>query len=129
MGNVLKNGSMYANVWSGRASQVDFAELAVSGLASMYPAFDWSVTPGHHGYQRACELISGKASSGPFGSPVFACAGKTEPPFRLILSQTSAGKVYQSGYVIAGSSLYVLAAFLGVGTKIKLTGQRAHQSC
>src|SRR5664279_1200207 len=31
------------NVWSGRALQVDFAELAVSGLASMYPAFDWSV--------------------------------------------------------------------------------------
>jgi len=30
-------------VWSGRASQVDFAELAVSGLASMYPASDWSV--------------------------------------------------------------------------------------
>ena len=31
------------NVWSGRALQVDFSELAVSGLASMYPAFDWSV--------------------------------------------------------------------------------------
>jgi hypothetical protein len=31
------------NVWSGRASQEDFDELAVSGLASMYPAFDWSV--------------------------------------------------------------------------------------
>jgi hypothetical protein len=30
-------------VWSGRASQADFAELAVSGLASMYPASDWSV--------------------------------------------------------------------------------------
>jgi hypothetical protein len=30
------------NVWSGRALQVDFAELAVSGLASMYPAFDWA---------------------------------------------------------------------------------------
>ena len=30
-------------VWSGRALQVDFAKLAVSGLASMYPAFDWSV--------------------------------------------------------------------------------------
>src|SRR4029077_12631582 len=28
---------------------------------------------------------------GPFGSPVFACAGKTEPPSRLILSQTLAG--------------------------------------
>jgi len=39
---------------------VDFAELAVSGLASMYPAFDWSCcAPGHHGYQRACDLISG----------------------------------------------------------------------
>src|ERR1700726_2775553 len=40
--------------------------------------------PGHHGYQRACVLISGQASSGPFGSPVFACAGKTEPPSLLI---------------------------------------------
>src|SRR6266511_2793545 len=36
--------------------------------------------PGHHGYQRACELISGQASNGPFGSPGFACAGKTDPP-------------------------------------------------
>src|SRR3984893_14014456 len=36
--------------------------------------------PDHHGYQRACELISGQASNGPFGSPVFACAGKTDPP-------------------------------------------------
>ena len=48
--------------------------------------------PGQHGYQRAFELISGQASKGPFGSPVFACAGKTDPPSRLILSQTSAGK-------------------------------------
>src|SRR2546430_17332191 len=36
--------------------------------------------PGHHGYQRAFELISGQASNGPFGSPAFACAGKTDPP-------------------------------------------------
>src|ERR1700681_3479502 len=47
--------------------------------------------PGHHGYQRACVLISGQASIGPFGSPVFACVGKTDPPSLLILSQTSAG--------------------------------------
>ena len=40
--------------------------------------------PGHHGYQRACVLISGQASIGPFGSPVFACAGKTDPPSLLI---------------------------------------------
>jgi hypothetical protein len=79
-------------VWSGRALQVDFAELAVSGLASMYPVSDWSCfAPDHHGYQRACVLISGQASIGPFGSPVFARARKTEPPSRLILSQTSAG--------------------------------------
>src|SRR5512134_3107294 len=63
------------------------------GLASMYPAFDWSAcAPGHYGYQRAWDLISGQASSGPFGSPVFARAGKTDPPSRLVLSQTSAGK-------------------------------------
>ena len=48
--------------------------------------------------------LSGQASTGPVGSPVFACAGKTEPPSRFILSQTSAGKSYRSGYVIASSS-------------------------
>ena len=30
------------HVWSGRALQENFVELAVSGLASMYPASDWS---------------------------------------------------------------------------------------
>jgi len=30
-------------VWSGRASQENFDGLAVSGLASLYPAFGWSV--------------------------------------------------------------------------------------
>src|ERR1019366_2370172 len=74
------------------------------------------------GYQRACDLISGKASSGPFGSSVLACAGKTEPPSRLILSQTSAGKVYRSGYVIVGSSLCALAAFLGVESRSSRLG-------
>ena len=62
--------------------------------------------PGHHGYQRACDLIKRQASTGPVGSPVFACAGKTEPPSRLILSQTSAGKSYRFAYVIAGSSSF-----------------------
>src|SRR4029434_57198 len=40
--------------------------------------------PSHHGYQRACDLISGQASNEPLGSPVFACAGKTDPPSLLI---------------------------------------------
>jgi hypothetical protein len=39
----LVSGAFDPNVWSGRALQEDFAELAVSGLASMYPASDWSV--------------------------------------------------------------------------------------
>jgi hypothetical protein len=34
--------------------------------------------PGHHGYQRACELILRQASNGLVGSPVFARAGKTD---------------------------------------------------
>src|SRR6202047_3348322 len=73
------------DVWSGRALQVDFAELAVSGLASMYPVSSWSCfAPDHHGYQRACDLVNGQASIGPFGSPVCARARKPEPPFRLI---------------------------------------------
>src|ERR1700730_15830008 len=69
-----------------------FVDLVVSGLASMYPVSSWSrFAPDHHGYQRACDLINGQASTGPCGSPVFACAGKTDPPSLLILSQTSAG--------------------------------------
>src|SRR5580693_1662998 len=72
-------------VWSGRALQEVFVDLVVSGLASMYPVSSWSCfAPDHHGYQRACVLISGQASTGPFGSPVFACAGKTVPPSLLI---------------------------------------------
>jgi len=31
------------SVWTDRASRVDIVELPVSGFASMYPAFDWSV--------------------------------------------------------------------------------------
>src|SRR5437660_1302868 len=83
----LISAAIDPNVWSGRAWQEEFDELVVSGLASMYQTSDWSLAPGHYGYQRACELISGKASIGPNGSPVFACAGKTEPPSRLILDR------------------------------------------
>ena len=34
-----------------------FVDLVGDGLASMYPASRWSVAPGHHGYQRACDLL------------------------------------------------------------------------
>ena len=61
-----------------------------------------------HGYQRACDLTIGQASIGPDGSPVFACAGKTELPSRLILSQTSVGKAIR--YTIGCSSLWYLSS-------------------
>ena len=80
------------NVWSGRALQEDFGELAVRVLHQCIRPLVGGGAPGHHGYQRAGNLISGSASTGPFGSPVFAGTGKTEPPSLLILSQTSAGK-------------------------------------
>ena len=34
--------------------------------------------------------LADRPQVGPLGSPVFACAGKTEPPSHLVLSQTSA---------------------------------------
>src|SRR6266498_982350 len=67
--------------------------------------------PGHHGYQRACDLITGQTSNGPFGSPVFVRAGKTDPPSRLILSQTSAGNRCW-GYVIDNSSSRTVPLFV-----------------
>src|SRR5450759_2841466 len=85
------------NVWSGRALQESLSSWRCAVLHQcIRPLIGACCAPGHHGYQRACDLISGKASSGPFGSPVFACAGKTEPPSRFILSQTSAGRGYRA---------------------------------
>src|SRR5713226_6421440 len=79
-------------VWSGRASQEVFVEVAVSGLASMYPASDWSVLcSGPSWISARVRPHYQTGLSGPNGSPVLARAGKTDPPSRLILSQTSAG--------------------------------------
>jgi hypothetical protein len=76
--------------------------------------------PGHHGYQRACVLISGQASNGPFGSPGFAGAGKTGPPSRFILSQTSAGKRAMSSFSPDRCSSFVRAVrpFLRPGLRV-----------
>jgi hypothetical protein len=80
-------------VWSGRAVQEDFVDLGDAVLHQCIRSLIGArVAPDHHGYQRACDIIIGQVSNGPVGSPVFACAGKTDPPSRLILSQTSAGK-------------------------------------
>src|ERR1700730_2515477 len=57
-----------------------FVELASAVLHQCIRPLIGACAPGHHGYQRACDLITGQASTGPFGSPGFACAGKTDPP-------------------------------------------------
>jgi len=82
-GLVVLNVSFVArdpNVWSGRALQEGFVNLSDAVLHQCIRPLIGACDPGHHGYQRACDLISGQASTGPFGSPVFACAGKTDPP-------------------------------------------------
>ena len=49
-----------SNVWTGGVLQEKSVKLEYLGLAPMYPAFGWSSwAPGHHGYKRAFDLISG----------------------------------------------------------------------
>ena len=50
------------------------------------------MAPDHHGYQRACDLISGQASSWTIRVTSVRVRREDRSPFRLILSQTSAGK-------------------------------------
>ena len=81
------------NVWCGRALQEAFVDLSATVLHQcIRPLIGACCAPGHHGNQRACVLIKLQTSSGPLRSPGFACAVKTDPPSRLNLSQTSAGK-------------------------------------
>ena len=62
-----------------------FRRTGVSGLASMYPASNWSCfAPDHHGYQRACVLISGQASAGHSGHQCSHAPGR--PILHLYLS-------------------------------------------
>jgi hypothetical protein len=63
--------------------------------SSMYPAFDWSFcASGQHGYQRACDLISGQASTGHLGHQCSHAPGRPTLHLVFILSQTSAGKTF-----------------------------------
>jgi hypothetical protein len=53
------------DVWSGRALQEDFVELAAAVLHQcIRPLIGACGAPGHHGYQRACVLVNGQASNG-----------------------------------------------------------------
>ena len=52
------------NVWSGRASQEGFGELVVAVLHQCIRPLIEACASGHHGNQRAWELISGQTSLG-----------------------------------------------------------------
>jgi hypothetical protein len=69
------------NVRSPRAVQKGFGDLVGCGVLHqcIWPLLRARFAAGHHGYQRACDLISGQTSNGPFESPVFGmrrAAGK-----------------------------------------------------
>src|SRR6516165_4244761 len=110
------------------------------GLESMYPASRWSVAPGHHGYQRACDLVRRWASTKPFGSPVFAYAGKIDPPSSSqILSQTSAGEkvatssiallLFEGSFVRAGRRSFVPACARTTAPRAEAVKAGRHSAC
>src|SRR5262249_13613258 len=73
--------------------------LRVGGCAVLHqcirPLIGAFCAPGHHGYQRACGLISGQASTGHLGHQ---CSNAPGSPFLhlvFIVSQTSAGKTFR----------------------------------
>src|SRR5262249_37106154 len=95
-GEQTKYDAIDPNVWSGRALQEVSSTWQIAVLHQcIRPQLGACCAPGHHGYQRAFELINGQASNGPFG-----CHQGSHAPGRpilhrcLILSQTSAGKVF-----------------------------------
>ena len=63
-GGMIGMSGIGAYVWSGRASQEGFVDLAVMVLHRCIRPLIEAVASGHHGYQRAYDLISGKASTG-----------------------------------------------------------------
>jgi hypothetical protein len=53
------------DVWSSPRCKRTSSRWRTCGLASsIWPLIAAFCAPGHHGYQRACDLISGKASMG-----------------------------------------------------------------
>ena len=74
-------------VWTGGVLQGETSQRGTLGLAPLYQAYLWSVlhAPGHHGYERAFDLICGQASKGYWDPqysiapvrPVLHCVGYT----------------------------------------------------
>jgi hypothetical protein len=110
----LSSSHFDPNVWSGRAVQEVFDPADAVLHQCIRPLLGARCAPGHHGYQRACDLISGQASTGPKGSPVFACAGKTDPPLSSHPLADLGGKLRLS-YVIVSSSFCAVPLFVPGG--------------
>jgi hypothetical protein len=85
------------NVWSGRALQENFHR--VGGRAVLHqcirPLIGAFGAPGHHGYQRACDLVTGQASWGHLGHQCSHAPGRPILHLVFILSQISAGKMFR----------------------------------
>ena len=80
-----QNDAIDPDVWSGRALQEDFVELAVAVLHQcIRPLIGACGAPGHHGYQRACVLVNGQASTGHLGHQCSHALGK--PNLHLVSS-------------------------------------------
>ena len=91
------------DVWSGRALQEVFVDLADAVLHQcIRPLIGAWCAPGHHGYQRACDLISGSASKGRRGHQCSHAPGR--PILHLVSSSRRPRQVKAVGYVIDSPS-------------------------
>jgi len=85
MSRHAKIGANDPNVWSGRASQEVFVDLASAVLHQCIRSLIGACcAPDHHGYQRACVLITGQASTGHLGHQCSQAPGR--PILHLFLS-------------------------------------------
>jgi len=73
--------------------------LRVGGCAVLHqcirPLIGAFRAPGHHGYQRACDLVSGQVSTGHLGHQYSQAPGRPILHLVFVLSQTSAGKTFR----------------------------------
>ena len=100
------------DVWSGRALQENFHR--VGGCAVLHqcirPLTGAFYAPGHHGYQRACDLISGQASTGRRGHQCSHAPGR--PILHLVFE---AGQtIFLPGHLT--HKVITLEDYLGVGS-------------
>ena len=90
----------------------------------MYPASDWSCcAPGHHGYQRACDLISGQASTGHLGHQCSHAPGR--PILHLFSSSRRPRQVTCFALATFGYSLFLRSQLSGLRSFLRITRLRS----